>query len=173
MALVIPNLAHPREIKPNRNPILAEILKLNPKVDRAFAVSLSKSIAKYSRMFKTDPKLSIAIAMQESAFANKNRIGSVLTDDGVVSGVTDVGVFQIHIATIAYLGIDTERLKKDVDYQTFWHTKILAEKIKTCAAQRKKFRVKEGNEWACYHSFTPQKRAIYLEDVGVHLAKIR
>lgn len=174
--MTVPNLARPQEKlqpKPLQNPILAEILKLNPKVDKAFAIKLSRYIARYSKMFKTDPRLSVAIAMQETAFSNKNRVGSVITSNGrIVHGITDVGVFQIHVATIAYLGINTERLKVDVDYQTYWHTKILAEKIKICTQQRAKLKVSQGSEWACYHSFTLAKRDVYIEDVGVHLAKL-
>lgn len=150
-----------------------KILALNPTVNKVFALQLSKSITKYSKMFGTDPMFSVAIAMQESAFENKNRMGSVLSKAGkMIHGVTDVGVFQIHIATIAYLGIDAKRLMTDVDYQTYWHTKILSSKIKTCKAQHQRLEVKAGDEWSCYHSFTLEKREVYLEDVGVHLAKI-
>lgn len=157
-----------------KNPILSEILKLNPKVNKTFAILLSNSIARYSKRFGTDPMLSVAIAMQESAFVNKNREGSVMTKSGtIVHGITDVGVFQIHIATIAYMGIDPARLKTDIDYQTYWHVKILSQKIKVCTEQRQKLHVEQGNEWSCYHSFTPSKRQVYLEDVGVHLAKIQ
>lgn len=173
MVLLIPSLAQPMERRAPKNPILTEILRLNPKVDKAFATTLSNSIARYSKRFNTDPMISVAIAMQESAFANKNREGSVMTKTGqIVHGITDVGVFQIHIATIAYLGIDVVRLKTDVDYQTYWHVKILAQKIKVCTEQRDRLDVLKGNEWSCYHSFTPSKRKIYLEDVGAHLAKL-
>jgi hypothetical protein len=176
MALLIPNLAQPMEAVPlklKKNPIYAEIVKLNPKVDKTLAMQLSNSIAKYSKMFGTDPLFSVAIAMQETAFVNKNREGAVMTKTGkLVRGITDVGVFQIHVATIAYLGIDVVRLQTDIDYQAYWHTKILAQKIKVCSGARKKLDVKIGNEWSCYHSFTPSKRQVYLKDVGVHLAKL-
>lgn len=178
MAFLVPNLALPKEVsqrhlQPKTNPILQEILKLNPKVDRVFALKLSQYILKYSKQFKTDPKISVAIAMQESAFVNKNREGDVLTDEGeIVHGITDVGVFQIHIATIAYLGIDAERLKADVDYQTYWHTKILAEKIKICRAKAQELKVEAGHEWSCYHSFNEGPRAEYVADVSPHLLKL-
>lgn len=174
LLLLSPSVVLSKENKPSvRTQIFAEITKLNPKVDKTFARNLAKYIAKYSRIFKTDPKISVAIAMQETAFANRNREGSVLTDDGaIVHGITDVGVFQIHIETIAYLGIDTERLKRDVEYQTFWHTKILAEKIKVCTKQREKLEVEVGQEWSCYHSFTKTKREIYVGYVGPYLAKL-
>ncbi len=148
-----------------RNPIYCKIKTLNPKVNTEFALRLSGLISKYSRMFGTDPMLSVAIAMQETAFVNKNR--------STKGRVTDVGVFQLHVDTIAYLGIDIERLKVDVDYQTYWHTKILKSKIRTCTAQRVKLEVEQGSEWACYHSFTPTKRQVYIEDVGAYLAVAR
>lgn len=176
MVFLVPNLAQPKELsrRPVKtNPVLQEILKLNPKVDRAFALQLSQYILKYSKQFKTDPKISVAIAMQETAFVNKNREGAVMTDDGtIVHGITDVGVFQIHIATIAYLGIDSDRLKTDVEYQTYWHTKILAEKIKICRAKAQELEVVPGKEWGCYHSFNANPRAEYVADVGVHLTKL-
>ena len=176
MVLLVPSLALPKELPRNQvrnNPVLQEILKLNPKVDHAFALKLSQYILKYSREFKTDPKVSVAIAMQESSLENKNREGYVMADDGrVVHGITDVGVFQIHVATIANLHIDFERLKTDVDYQTYWHTKILAEKIKICRAKAEELEVKSGKEWGCYHSFNAVPRAEYVADVGVHLAKL-
>lgn len=176
LVLLVPSLALPKELPPAKkpNPIFNKILKLRPTINKGFAMELSGYIAKYSKQFKTDPMLSVAIAMQESSLENKNREGAVMTEDGtIVRGITDVGVFQIHIATIANEGIDADRLKTDVDYQTYWHTKILAEKIKTCTAQRTKLQVKAGNEWSCYHSFTYSKRSVYVQDVGVHLAKIR
>lgn len=152
---------------------MTEILKLNPRADVVFVAQLAGYISKYAKQFKTDPRISVAIAMQETAFVNKNRQGTVVTKDGrFVQGVTDVGVFQIHVDTIRDLGIDYERLKRDVDYQTFWHVKILAQKIKMCRSQRERFQVELGNEWSCYHSVTPSKRLEYVTDVGAHLAKL-
>lgn len=142
-------------------------------MNKTFAAELAGYITKYSKQFKTDPRISVAIAMQETAFANINREGSVYTKDKqLVRGITDVGVFQIHVATIAYMGIDIERLKNDVEYQTYWHVKILAEKIKICKQKRQKLEVESGDEWSCYHSFTLDKRMEYVEDVGAHLAKL-
>lgn len=173
LTLLIPSLALPKEPpKLSKNPVLAEILKLNPRVNRSFAVVLSNYIAKYSHQFKTDPRLSVAIAMQETAFMNKNRKGVIYVHGRMIHGITDVGVFQIHIATIENLGIDVERLKRDVEYQTYWHIKILAEKIKVCTAQRDKLKVDAGDEWACYHSFNKPQRDVYLTDVGAHLVRL-
>jgi hypothetical protein len=148
-------------------------MKLNPKTNPEFAGKLSSYIMKYSKQFGTDWRHSVAIAMQESAFENKNRYGTVMTKKGrLISGVTDVGVFQIHVRTIAAFGINPSRLERDVEYQTYWHTKILAQKVKTCSKNRKSMEVKSGNEWSCYHSFTYEKRQVYLADVTTHLSKI-
>lgn len=177
MLILIPTLA---QAEPNcqNNPIYCKIVKLKPAIDKDFALKLSNSIYKYSKVFGTDPTVSVAIAMQESGFENINRMGSLVTKKGdIVYGVTDVGVFQLHVHTIANLknagqDIDVERLETDVDYQAFWHTKILKSKIATCENEHEKLGVGEGSEWSCYHSFTPAKRKIYLKDVNVHLAKL-
>lgn len=173
LAVTIPRVVQ-ADLICKKNPVFCKIKALNPKVDSAFAQKLSTIIVKNAQTFGLDPMHSVAIAMQESAFANVNRMGAVMTKDGkLVRGVTDVGVFQIHVATIAYLGIDMQRLMTDLDYQGYWHAKILSEKIKVCSSKRSKLAVTLGNEWSCYHSFTPSKRKVYLKDVGVHLAKIK
>lgn len=174
---LVPALAQ-ADLSCANNPVYCDILKLRPNVDKPFARALSNSIAKYSRKFGFDPKISVAIAMQESSFSNINRLGTVLTKrNHVVHGITDVGVFQIHIETIAGLrengsDIDIERLKVDVDYQTYWHARILKTKIAICEAQREKLQVEDGLEWSCYHSFTVKQRSLYVDLVGAHLSKI-
>jgi hypothetical protein len=115
--------------------------------------------------------------MQESSLENKNRAGYILKDGELVFGTTDVGVFQIHIHTLANLkaegqDIDVVRLNTDVEYQTYWHAKILKSKIQTCKSKRVKLNVTKGSEWSCYHSFTLAERKIYLNDVGLHLSRI-
>lgn len=157
--------------------MLCKILKLRPKIDKQFAVSLSFYIAKYAKQFEFDPAISVAIAMQESSLSNKNRMGTVLKDGKFVRGITDVGVFQIHVDTMADLNntgnrIDYQRLLADIGYQTYWHAKILSAKIKTCKAKRATLKVSAGNEWSCYHSFTYTKRKTYLKDVSRHIVKL-
>lgn len=134
-------------------------------------------ITRYSKKFGFDPNISVAIAMQESSLENKNRIGTILKDGKFVNGITDVGVFQIHIRTLANLNkegyaIDTKRLENDVEYQTYWHAFILKNKIKTCKNERSKLKVSVGSEWSCYHSFTLEQRKVYLKDVSRHLVKL-
>jgi len=152
----------------NRHPIYCQMVKLKPSINRTFAMELSNYIYKYSRKYGTDPMISVAIAMQESSLTNIDRKGALIeTKSGkLVKGVTDVGVFQIHVGTIQnykkQLGwnIDLQRLRTDVEYQTVWHIKILKRKIRICSRYkyRKRYSIEKGNEWSCYHSFTTWER---------------
>lgn len=176
LALLIPSLSQ-ADADCIKNPVFCNIVKLQPRINRTFALDLSNSLVKYAKMFGTNPLLSVAIAMQESSLENRNRMGRVLRAGRLVRGITDVGVFQIHVDTIAALRdeglpLDVARLETDVDYQAYWHTLILSRKIRTCRAQRVKLEVSQGEEWSCYHSFTLERREVYVKDVGVHLAKI-
>lgn len=160
-----------------KSPVFCKILKLKPEINKQFAAELSLYITRYSKKFGFDPNISVAIAMQESSLENKNRIGTILKDGKFVNGITDVGVFQIHIRTLANLNkegyaIDTKRLENDVEYQTYWHAFILKNKIKTCKNERSKLKVSVGSEWSCYHSFTLEQRKVYLKDVSRHLVKL-
>lgn len=161
-----------------KNPVFCKILKLKPTIDRVFALKLSSYIANFSKKFGLDPEISVAIAMQESSLDNRNRMGYVSSKDGYREyGVTDVGVFQIHVKTLANLvtegnKIDLSRLETDVEYQAYWHAKILKSKIQTCKSKREKLNVTPGSEWSCYHSFTLQERRVYLKDVKRHLSKL-
>lgn len=154
-----------------------KILKVNPSVSKKLAAELSVYITRYAKKFKFDPALSVAIAMQESSLRNVNRMGHVLKDGKIVLGISDVGVFQIHVDTIASFNsagevLDAKRLETDLEYQTYWHARILSEKISTCKKARAKLQVGKGNEWSCYHSFTQSKRKVYLKDVTRHLVKL-
>jgi hypothetical protein len=147
-------------------------------MNQTVAKELSDYIAKYSRQFGTDPNHSIAIAMQESSLVNQDRQGAILTKEGtVVRGITDVGLFQLHIHTIENMrkqgwNIDFQRLRTDIEYQTYWHIRLLQSKIKTCKAHQVEMSVKPGDEWSCYHSYTPKLREIYRKMVDVYLAKL-
>ncbi len=174
-------LANQVQAKPNceRHPIYCKIVKLKPSVNHTFAMELSNYIHMYSRRFGTNPDYSIAIAMQESSIVNRDRMGMVVTKEGKrVRGISDVGVFQIHVGTVYNLqnvngwNIDFQRLRTDIKYQTYWHTRLLRRKIGVCKAKRKRLRVKEGNEWSCYHSYTYKRRQVYLSDVNVHLGSL-
>lgn len=184
IAMLLPTIALAKPdttIDCNRHKIFCDILTVKPSINRSYAMELSNYIYKWSKYYGTDSKLSVAIAMQESSLINRDRKGIVLTEDGKrVRGVTDVGVFQLHIDTIDNLNktlkwdIDFRRLRSDVEYQTQIHTRLLRRKIAICESDRYKvkLKVKDGNEWSCYHSFTYRRRQTYIRDVGVHLDKI-
>lgn len=161
-----------------QHPVYCNILKLKPSMNQTVARELSNYIAKYSKQFGTDPKISIAIAMQESSLINRDREGSVLLKDGsIVQGVTDVGMFQLHIHTIENMrksgwDIDFNRLRTDIEYQTYCHIRLLKAKIKVCQ-NKKELGVPPGEEWSCYHSYTPKLRQVYVQFVSAHLAKLK
>lgn len=177
LILLVPLRAVAEEVC-HGTPVFCDIVKLKPSVDKAFAKLLARSITRYSKKFGTNPKYSVAIAMQESTFTNVDRPGTVLTKTNVfMKGATDLGVFQLHILTLGELidqghKVDVKKLRTDVDYQTYWHTKILKRKIRICTAQREKLGVEEGDEWSCYHSFTPKQRQTYVRFVTPYLFKI-
>lgn len=148
------------------HPIYCRIKELNPKVDSQYAMKLSNHIHKYSRMYNMDPMISVAIAMQESAFRNVNRKGTIKLKNGTtVSGVTDVGVFQINIANIDHYKIDYFRLQHDLKYQTYWHYQILREMIRICKAHK----LAKGREFSCYHSTTRYHRQQYFRLIKRYL----
>ena len=158
--------------------IYCNIVEVNPKVDKTFAMTLSNNLYKYSKRYGTDPLISVAIAMQESSIRNVMRRDAVyVKEDGSIhKGISDIGVFQIHVNTVENFrrdhgwDIDIDRLIVDVDYQVYWHIRLLKHKVNTCKKLRSKLKVKKGNEWSCYHSYTFSKRKKYLNDVSRHIA---
>lgn len=164
------------KINCQKNPIYCRILKTNPSVKKKFAYKLSNYIYEYSKQFGTDPLVSIAIAMQESSIKNIDKKNTVLVKMGnTVTGISDIGVFQIHIKTVINMQkqqnwhINFNRLVKDVKYQTYWHARLLKRKINICKKMHLKLHIKPGNEWSCYHSFSYKKRKEYLKDVNRYL----
>lgn len=155
-----------------RNPIFCRIVSLQPDIDNRFAFDLSNYIYIYSKKFKTNPYISVAIAMQESSIQNIDRKDFITTDYGyVVYDIADIGVFQINIKTIRNLKkigwyINIPRFIKDIRYQTYWHIRLLKRKMDICANNRYKLMVAPGNEWSCYHSFNYANRIDYY--VHVH-----
>lgn len=116
----------------------------------------TRLLKQYARLFvKYVPKelrrASVAIAVQESGLR-----ANVLRADE--TGITDVGLFQIHTATAAYYGIDVPRLQRDIEYQFASHARILKDKVSQCEHLQDK-------AWVCYHSFTPSKQQFYRKAV--------
>ena len=172
--------SYAKEVDCEKNKVYCRIIEVSPSTDKNFAMQLSNYIHKYSKQFGTDPMISVAIAMQESSFRNIDKQGSILLSNGrVVRGHTDLGVFQIHINTIENLkkeanwNIDYFKLRNDVEYQTYWHIRILKRKIETCEKMKDKLNIENGNEWSCYHSYTYKHRIKYVNDVNRYLVNER
>ncbi len=154
--------------------IFCRIKVLQPKIADREAMVLSNHLYRYSRKFKMNPFLSVAISMQEMSLRMRNRYTNVLLDDNrIVSGITDIGYFQISVGTARDYKLDIERLKTDVEYQVATHFKILKDKIKVCSKPkyRKRLGIKHGDEWTCYHSFNKKHRLSYKRLVERYLPK--
>ena len=151
----------------SKHPIYCHMLRVKPSIDKRFAMRLSNYIARYSKKHRTDPHVSVAIAMQESSLRNVMRKGVVSDEMGNLTyGLTDIGIFQLHVKTIQHFNINFERLLVDMEYQVKWHVLILKHKIKVC---KKRLKKKEQATWACYHSYSRTRRARYQTDVERYL----
>ena len=162
-----------------RNPIYCGIKKLKPKMPRQYAMKMSNLIHKYSRIYKTEWQVTLAIGMVETGLRNINRIEKVSTKNSAgysvySNAVTDIGPWQLHVDTIATLGIDPELLQHDLEYQVREHIKILRYKVKVCSnpVVVKKWNVPIGEEYSCYHSLTPRFRKIYAKKVNKVLKRL-
>lgn len=149
--------------------IYCKITKLKPSIDSKLAMELSNLIYKYSKVYKIDPFVTVAIVMQESGFARKDRKTWGLVDiNGIETPtivVTDVTLYQFHIKTINHYGLDLNKLRTNLEYATDSHFKILKDKINLC----KKRGVSSSVAWSCYHSTTDKLRKRYIEDVSRYL----
>jgi len=158
MILLTP-LAHAK-VNCKKNPLYCTMKSLNPSLKPKWGFQLSNYIHKYSQIYKIDPYISIAIAMQESGIKDINRYESVLIKDDFgkyvkIKGITDIGVWQFHVNTIENFDIDLESVINDLDYATKQHFKLLSRKIKRCGHL--------GDEaWSCYHSATKEHREVYV-----------
>jgi hypothetical protein len=111
---------------------------LSPEVARHLAIELATQAEEGE-----DPRLSLAIAMQESSLLGRQ------TEE-------DRGLFQIHVGTARAFGIDLEKLDglRNLRKQVKAHLLVLRTKRAECA--------RLGEEsWTCYHSRTPHFRLAY------------
>lgn len=155
----------------NKHKIYCRIVKLQPKVNKQWAMKLSNYIYKYSNIYKIDTDLVTAMLMQESSYIYKHRKVTGLervetcddkgfcTEELIEKTIyTDFGPFQFSYYTTKRYKIDPIRLENDLHYATKWFFKFLSGKIKTCKHL--------GSEaWSCYHSSTPRYREKYVIDV--------
>lgn len=142
--------------------VYCRITSLQPSIDLNFAFYLSNLVYQYAKKYNKDPMISIAIAMQESSLNNINRVEWVVNDKGeTIRGYSDIGIFQIHAMTAKEFNLDANRLMHDIEYQVASHFEILKRKVAVCKQKREKLKVAVGNEWSCYHSYTPEIRKKY------------
>ena len=103
--MIFPTLGKSKNIC-EKHKIYCKILTVKPSINKKFAMELSNHLYKYTKIYKTDANISVAIAMQESSLRNINKMASVHHGGKVVKGVTDVGVFQFHVDTINNFNLD-------------------------------------------------------------------
>ena len=156
-----------------RNPIYHHIVTVRPSIPKAFAMRLSNLLHKYSRKYRTDAHLSIAIARQESGIRNINRYEWAVTKNSAgylvrTKNISDIGIFQFHVNTIAHRKLDPELLQVDLEYQVKEHVRLLRDKIRICKNRKtaRKFRIPRNEAWSCYHSATPSHRKTYVRLVS-------
>ncbi len=166
------------------NPIYCAMLTLRPNIDKAWAMEISNYIYTYSKQYGTDPLRTVAIAMQESGLRNIHRKQDIVfireeclpstTDDrkqdcveysSMITGYTDLGLYQFHARTIVAYGMDALRLRDDLKYATKMHVILLRAKLKECADLGK-------DAWVCYHSRTPKYRKRYKRMVNRYYNRI-
>ena len=132
-------------------------IKLQPKLAPATALQLASYLYTYSKQYKTDPYLSLAIAMQESGLQQINRVEK--------GRVTDYGMFQFHYKTAKWMDADTARLQSDLEYAVRKHVKLLSIKQKQC-------RNWGPHSWLCYHSATAVHAQKYKQLVDRYYFRI-
>lgn len=154
----------------NKHPIYCSIKTLQPAIDNKLAISLSNLLYRYSKQYNIDPYRAVAIAFQESGFAQVNRRQRVLTRIGdkweIIEGFSDLSMFQIHIDTATTYQLDLEKLMNDINYSTKIFMQILHNKMVACSEL-------ENESWTCYHSTTPKYRIIYRDLVNKHYNRIK
>ncbi len=122
----------------------ARVLELQPRSDPRWACTFASWLNYLAAKKGMDPRLSLAIAMQESSL-----------NPDAVSPTNDKTVFQLSPGSIKAYKIDRTRLK-DIAYVTEQHLLLLKDKLDQCRDRR---------GWSCYHSKTPALRKKYEQCV--------
>lgn len=153
------------------------IIELQPK-SAPYAMELSNHIYKYSKIYGTDPYISIAIAMQESGLRNIHRsergvdiewscFESCSWSKVERKVYTDFGMFQFHYSALQDYKIDFTRVfDHDLEYIVETHVRILKDKIKMCNSHG-------DTAWACYHSASDKYRKKYIKMVSRYIEQIK
>ena len=151
---------HGAEIDCDKNPIYCNILDKKPDMVPSKAMELSNTIYKYSKKYKQNPHISVAIGMQETGLKQANREQNIIVFDdsdkgwSVVKGYSDVCMFQFHVNTIVAHNLNPIKLKNDLDYCVEQHFKLMQQKRKICSHLGK-------DSWTCYHSVNKIPREFY------------
>jgi Transglycosylase SLT domain len=115
-------------------PLLKQILKNNPKLDKSFAAKLSLVIAAKSAKYKVPAKILSAILMQESSYQLDSinvSCGLLRFEDTQQSCImTDFGIAQIHYKNLTRFNLDKVKLTTDLDYSVDAGAMILAQYIR-------------------------------------------
>lgn len=101
-----------------KNPIFTHIITVSPKLNKKYAYELSNKIAKYTRKYKLDAEIFVAILKQESNFklkARGKRCG-LTKDMEEVCVLSDFGLGQIYYKTAQGYDFDILLLITDLDY---------------------------------------------------------
>ena len=156
----------------NKHKIYCKIVKLQPTIDKKFAMKLSNSIYTKAKKYGIDPMISLAILNQESSLRSVNTftITKKVEEncDNTSCGmkiieeheVLDLSIAQINFNTAKAYKFDIKRLfNTDVEYALDCHYALLKDKIKQCAPLG-------AEAWSCYHSKTPKHRKKYVKAVS-------
>ena len=161
------------EVNCNLHKIYCKIIDLRPNINKKEAMLISNQIYKQAKKYKSNPILSIAIAMQETGIRQKSKSHSFIKfykkchgnscfeDWYVEKGISDVCMFQIHTNTILHYNIDPVKLKNNLSYCVEWHFKIMKIKKRECKHLAK--------PWGCYHSKSKILRNQYIKLVERYL----
>lgn len=151
--------------------VYCKIIKLQPRIDKEYAMKVSNFIYVYAKANNVSPFISVAIINQESSFrelhtyhtTNETKSSCDTTSCHVITTkqktVADMTLVQINIRTAIANNFDIERLfSHDLEYAIKCHFKILVKKMKMCAHL--------DHAWACYHSKTPKFKDKYIKMVS-------
>lgn len=130
----------------SKNPIFAHILEVSPKINVLYAYKLSNIIAKYTRKYKIDSGLFIAILRQESNFnmkAKGKRCGLTESLEEVCI-FQDYGIGQIYYKTARSYKFDLLLVLTDLDYSVKTSAIVLKD-------FQKRFAKKDKDWWTRYN----------------------
>lgn len=139
--------------KPNcsKNPILCQILRNNPTINRSYARDLSNHIHRISKHYNLPADLFTAILMQESSYkvSAKNCLVGLRdpagSTDSEIKVCADYGIAQINFKTAKQHNFDLHKLTEDLEYSVDAGAKILSWFSKT-------YKNKEPKRWFCRYN---------------------